>query len=212
MIDKAIVREKEVVKTVKERAPLVETYIQNMRPDQQLGQVPDSDQHFLGRVEFSKIIGGNTLRGQQVDLTGNRATAASSDSSDTPTSFITGLGSSLHLNFNEAGFVQMLLMDSNDFDRQHYAFGYVRNEFLGTTPTAVFDVTPSNGKHATGRFFGRIWVETRDGNVVRFNGNFAGSEKDSREYLPLRQLAHERAARTSGCRPPSTWKRAIPRA
>src|SRR5947208_781464 len=52
LIEKAIVREKEVIKTVKERAPLVETYIQNMRPDPVLGQVPDSDQHFLGRVEF----------------------------------------------------------------------------------------------------------------------------------------------------------------
>ena len=28
-------------------------------PIQQLGQVPESDQHFLGRVEFGKIIGGN---------------------------------------------------------------------------------------------------------------------------------------------------------
>src|SRR5580704_3846579 len=59
LIDKAIVREKEVVKTVKERAPLVETYIQNMRPDPVLGQVPDSDQHMLARVEFNKIIGDN---------------------------------------------------------------------------------------------------------------------------------------------------------
>ena len=50
LIDKAVAREKEVVKTVKERAPLVETYIQNMRPDPALGQVPESDQHFLGRV------------------------------------------------------------------------------------------------------------------------------------------------------------------
>ena len=33
LIDKAIVREKEVTKVVKERAPLVETYIQNMKPD-----------------------------------------------------------------------------------------------------------------------------------------------------------------------------------
>ena len=57
LIDKAIVREKDVIKTVKERAPLVETYIQNMRPDPVLGHVPESDQHFLGRVEFSKIIG-----------------------------------------------------------------------------------------------------------------------------------------------------------
>src|ERR1700749_4976277 len=60
LIDKAIVREKEVVKTVKDRAPLVETYIQNMRPDPVLGQVPDSDQHFLGRVEFNKVIGDQT--------------------------------------------------------------------------------------------------------------------------------------------------------
>src|SRR6185369_4530869 len=60
LIDKAIVREKEVIKTVKERAPLVETYIQNMRPDDVLGQVPESDQHFLSRVEFSKVIGGDT--------------------------------------------------------------------------------------------------------------------------------------------------------
>jgi hypothetical protein len=60
LIDRAIGREKEVIKTVKERAPLVETYIQNMKPDPVLGQVPDSDQHFLGRVEFSKIIGGNS--------------------------------------------------------------------------------------------------------------------------------------------------------
>src|SRR5271170_3729910 len=57
LIDKAIVREKVVVKTVKERAPLVETYIQNMKPDPVLGQVPESDQHFLARVEFKNIIG-----------------------------------------------------------------------------------------------------------------------------------------------------------
>jgi hypothetical protein len=181
LIDKAIVREKEVIKTVKERAPLVETYIQNMRPDDQLGQVPESDQHFLSRVEFGRIIGGNNY---EVNKSTSQGTTNNGKLGffKNSLSAITGLGSSLHLNFSETGFIQMVLMDSNDFDRQHYAFGYVRNEFLGTTPTAVFDVTPSNGKRATGRFFGRIWVETRGGNVVRFNGNFAGSEKDSREF------------------------------
>lgn len=179
LVEKAIGREKEVIKTVKERAPLVETYIQNMRPDPVLGQAPDSDQHFLGRVEFGRIIGGS-----QYDV--NKATAEGGDRGKFgffkhSTSFITGLGSSLHMQFSAAGFIQMLLMDSNDFDREHYQFAYVRNEFLGNTPTAVFDVTPL-GKNKTGRFFGRIWVETRDGNVVRFNGNFAGTEKDSREY------------------------------
>src|SRR5580700_3928547 len=60
LIDKAIVREKVVVKTVKERAPLVETYIQNMKPDPLLGQVPDSDQHFLSRVDFKSVINDQT--------------------------------------------------------------------------------------------------------------------------------------------------------
>ncbi len=179
LIDRAIAREKEVIKIVRERAPLVETYIQNMRPDPVLGQVPDSDQHFLSRVEFGRVIGGQSY---EVNKSTSEGKSGKLGFFKNSLSAITGLGASLHLNFSDSGFIQMVLMDSNDFDRQHYAFGYVRNEFLGNTPTAVFDVTPASGKRETGRFFGRIWVETRGGNVVRFNGSFAGSERDQREY------------------------------
>ena len=181
LIDKAIAREAAVIKTVKDRAPLVETYIQNMKPDPLLGQVPETDQHFLGRVEFNKIIGDSAY-----EVNNNTSKGTSNEGKlgflKHSASFITGLGGNLHLTFHEAGFVQMLLMDSKDFDRQHYAFGFVRNDFLGNTPTAVFDVTPFNGKRAFGRFFGRIWVETRNGNVVRFNGDFSGTEQDHREF------------------------------
>jgi hypothetical protein len=177
LIDKAIAREKVVVKTVKDRAPLVETYIQNMRPDPLLGQVPDSDQHFLGRVEFNKVIGDQTYAVNNETSKGGKTGFFKHSAS-----FIGGLGGSLHLTFHEAGFVQMLLMDSNNFDRQHYTFGYVRNDFLGNTPTAVFDVTPTQGKKEFGRFFGRIWIEARNGNVVRFNGDFAGTEEDQKEF------------------------------
>ncbi len=173
LVDKAILREKSVIKILKERAPLVETYIQNMRPDPILLQVPESDQHYLGRVEFNKVIGDQTF-----DTTDKKKGFFKSS-----TSFLTGLSGSLHLQFKESGFVQMLLMDSKDFDRQHYSFTYVRNDFLGTIPTAVFDVTPSGGKKAEGRFFGRIWVETHTGNVVRFNGDFAGSDKEYQEFF-----------------------------
>src|ERR1700722_13049706 len=113
LIDKAIVREKEVVKTVKERAPLVETYIQYMRPDQQLGQAPESDQHFLGRVEFDKIIGAESYEGNKTTSLGTGANGKLGFLH--PSAFMAGLGNSLHLNFTEGGFVQMLLMDSNDF-------------------------------------------------------------------------------------------------
>ena len=179
LVDKSIAREKEVIKVVRERAPLVETYIQNMRPDNELGQAPDSDQHFLGRVEFGRIIGGDKFDVNQRTADGGKGSKFGFFKQST--SFLTGLGGSLHLKFSETGFIQMLLMDSNDYDRQHYQFAYVRNEFLGNTPTAVFDVAPLS-KDKTGRFFGRIWVETQNGNVVRFNGNFAGTERDSREY------------------------------
>ena len=179
LIDKAILREKNVIKVVKERAPLVETYIQNMRPDPVMRQVPESDQHFLGRVEFSKIIGDTAYQaGPKVNEKQSKLGFFKNS-----VGFLGGLGGSLHLEFHEAGFVQMVLMDSNSFDKNHYNFFFVRNDFLGNTPTAVFDVTPAGGKNDRGRFFGRIWVETRDGNVVRFNGDFAGSEKDYSEFF-----------------------------
>jgi hypothetical protein len=181
LIDKAILREAAVIKTVKDRAPLVETYIQNMRPEPILGQVPESDQHFLGRVEFNKIIGDTAYEVNKATSKGETKDGKLGFLKHS-VSFIGGLGGSLHLTFHEAGFVQMLLMDSKDFNRQQYAFGFVRNDFLGNTPTAVFDVTPISGKRAFGRFFGRIWVETRNGNVVRFNGDFSGTEQDHREF------------------------------
>jgi hypothetical protein len=180
LIDKAIVREKVIVKTVKERAPLVETYIQTMKPDPLLGQVPESDEHFLSRVDFKSVIGDNSYAVNE--KTSKGASDGKMGFFKHSVSFVGGLGNSLHLNFHEAGFVQMLLMDSNSFDRQHYTFGYVRNDFLGNTPTAVFDVTPIEGKKAFGRFFGRIWIETRSGNVVRFNGDFAGTQEDQKEF------------------------------
>lgn len=179
LIDKAIVREKEVIKVVKERAPLVETYIQNMRPDPELLQVPESDQHFLARVDFGKVINDELYKPNK----GNFAAKKSKfDFFKNSIGALGNISSSLHLTFHEAGFVQMILMDSNDFDRQHYNFAYVRNDFLGNIPTAVFDVTPSSGKKEFGRFYGRIWVETRDGNVVRFNGDFAGTIETIKEF------------------------------
>jgi hypothetical protein len=175
LIDKAITREKVVIAALKQRAPLVETYIQNMKPDPVMGQVPESDQHFLGRVDFNNVIGDNNYESRST----SRGPLGFFKHSG---SYVTGLGNTLHMNFNSAGFVQMLLIDSNDFDRQHYIFGFVRNEFLGNMPTAVFDVAPMPGTKSVGRFFGRIWIETNGGNVVRFNGDFAGSEKGYREF------------------------------
>jgi len=179
LIDKAIVREKEVVKVVKERAPLVETYIQNMKPDPILLQVPESDQHFLARVDFNKIINDDDYKNYKGNFQAKKSRLAYFKGS---LSALSGINNSLRLTFHDSGFVQMILMDSNSFDRQHYNFAFIRNEFLGSTPTAVFYVTPVGGKRTYGRFFGSVWIETRGGNVVRFNGDFAGTEQTIKEF------------------------------
>jgi hypothetical protein len=179
LIDKAIVREKEVIKVVKERAPLVETYIQNMKPDPVLLQVPESDQHFLARVDFNKVINDDAYKENKGNFEAKKSKLSFFKNSF---SALGGISSSLRLTFHESGFVQMILMDSNSFDRQHYSFTFIRNDFLGNIPTAVFDVQPITGKREYGRFFGRIWVETREGNVVRFNGDFAGSIETMKEF------------------------------
>ena len=172
LIDKSIAREQVVIKTLRERAPIVETYIQNMRPDPVMGQVPDSDVHFLARVAFGKIISDNGYIQEKQDNKGFFKHSLS---------YLTGLSGSLHLTYHESGFVQMLLVDSNSYNRQMYTFNFLRNDFLGTIPTVVFDVQPTK-KSAVGRFAGRIWIDRNSGNIVRFNGSFSGAEKDIREY------------------------------
>lgn len=174
LINKAILREAVVIKALKQRSPIVETYIQNMRPDPVMGQVPDSDVHFLARVNFGKIISDN---GYVSDKYGDKTGFMKHS-----LSYITGLSKSLHLTYHESGFVQMLLMDSNSFNRQTYTFNFLRNDFLGTIPTVVFDVAPSK-RGAVGRFAGRIWVDRNSGNIVRFNGSFSGGQKDYNEYF-----------------------------
>jgi hypothetical protein len=177
LIDKTIAKEVVVIKTLKLRTPLVETYIQNMKPDAVMGQVPISDQHFLGRVDFGKVM-GNVNYADQKAAGGGKFSGLFRHSAG----FVSDLSNSLHLNFNETGFVDMLLVDSNNFNKNTYDFRFLRNEFLGTIPTDVFDVSPSK-KGAFGRFDGRIWVDRNSGSIVRFNGSFAGSEKDAKEFF-----------------------------
>lgn len=170
LIDKAIAQEKVITRSVRDRAPLVETYTQFMKPDPVLGLIPSSDEHSLARVNFDKIVSGNSYDVSAPASTGNKLGFFRQLSS-----IITGL------THHQSAFIRMLLMDYTSFDREHYSFGYVRNDFLGNTPTAVFDVTPFS-KNDKDRFFGRIWVETKNGNVVRFTGDFTSVEQESPEH------------------------------
>ena len=56
VIDKIVRQEQAEVQLLRQYSPLVETYIQNIRPDKQLGAVPSGDKYFLGRAELAKGV------------------------------------------------------------------------------------------------------------------------------------------------------------
>ncbi len=60
-IDRTIAREKEELEAISHYSPIVETYIQEVRTDKQLGIVPKSDYFFLGQAEFGKRLRVHSL-------------------------------------------------------------------------------------------------------------------------------------------------------
>jgi hypothetical protein len=160
VVDRVIVNENHLNQEIRRYSPLVETYIQNQKPDSNLGFVPAGDKYFLGRADFSK--GVNLVSLTDADNKGKK--------------IFSGIGNffSFAMQYLPDGFLQMIFIDTNGFDKQHYKFDYVRREFLGEVRCLVFDVTP-DAKAGKGRFLGRIWVEDQDFNVVRFNGAYGGS-------------------------------------
>lgn len=149
VIDKILSQERAEMESLQRYSPLVETYIQYLRPDRDLGEVPNGDKYFLGHAELGKAVKLEPF--SDVSSGGLRE------------------------------FLQMIYMDTDGFDRQHYKFDYVRREFLGEVRCLVFDITPLE-KTAKGRFVGRFWAEDRDYHVVRFNGAFMGSAKPNHYF------------------------------
>ncbi len=164
VIDRVITNENRLNQQIRQYSPLVETYIQNLKPDKELGYVPAGDKYFLGRADFSKGVSLVSL----------------SDNGGKGKKIFGTVGNffSFAMQFLPDGFLQMIFIDTNGFDKQHYKFDYVRREFLGEVRCLVFDVTPQD-KSGKGRFLGRIWVEDQDFNIVRFNGAYSGGGHSS---------------------------------
>src|SRR5260370_17370519 len=56
VVDRVILREKDLVKFLSLRTPIVETYLQNLTQDPHLGPIPHYDHYFLGPLDFSASI------------------------------------------------------------------------------------------------------------------------------------------------------------
>ncbi len=155
IIDRMTRAERAVLERLSTSHPLMEVYIQNVAPDEARGWVPTGDNYFLGQLQFDdrpalRPFGQREQRGVMLRLISSQP----------------NLGD---------GFAAMAAPDWRVLDRKRYEFTYVRREFLGEARCFVFDVRPlRDGKEG---FVGRIWIEDRDYNLVRFNGASRGPEE-----------------------------------
>lgn len=168
LIQRAIQQEHQTVQLIRKSTPVVQTYIQNMRPDPLLYAVPVSDQYSIARVDFDKAFSAENYDPQKAHRGFFSGTS----------SYLHDLTKSFHLEYSQTGFMDMMFLDPTSFDRQHYDFTYVRREFLGSVRTWVFDVRPKPHVKGFSRFFGRIWIEDQGAHIVRFNGTYTENKKD----------------------------------
>lgn len=156
VVDRAIERERALMEMLKTRTPFVETYLQDLKFDPQLGATPVQDHYFFGRMDLGDDVG--------------RRDYLSKDSPESRR--LGGLTKWFRFEYRPLGFAWMIYVDRDDFDRQTYNFKYVHREFLGDVRCIVFDVSAKKGT-GKGRFRGRIWVEDQGYNIVRLNGTYS---------------------------------------
>jgi hypothetical protein len=160
VVERVIQREHLMLSELRSLRPVVETYIQNLKADGG-NAIPIKDQYFLGRLDMSDgpedvsfVAQPGIARRGLKKLTGIYA-----------------------LHFQPLGFAQMVVLDT-DLSKKDYDFVFVRREFLGEVRCLVIDMQPKP-EAPPGRFQGRIWVEDRDYNVVRFNGTYSKPTRTS---------------------------------
>ena len=131
--------------------PVVEVYIQNLVADRTLGGVPVRDDYFLG--QFDGAEGPSAA-----PLSPGRGWFRPAGLMNRPFGF----------NYVPSGFAATTVPDRRVLDTARYDFMFVRREFLDEVRCLVLEVRSKRGDRDG--FKGRIWVEDRDFNIVRFNG------------------------------------------
>jgi hypothetical protein len=163
VVDQIIEREHALIAFLKNRTPLVETYLQNLTPDTKLGSTPKEDHYFLGRLDMGESIDRRDYLSSQASFQKN---------------LMGGVTKLFRIQYQPMGFSWMVFADRQNFDRNHYDFQYVHREFQGEVRCMVFDVKPKKGA-GKGLFEGRIWVEDQDYNIVRLNGTYVPRPKNA---------------------------------
>ena len=106
VLDTIIANERELAVTLERYQPLVETYIQTVRPDTVLGSVPVNDNYFFGRLELA-----------HPDAMASANDGANSSRKDKKKKKTLSLFDDFHSQtFKPERFAQMLILDRGSFD------------------------------------------------------------------------------------------------
>jgi hypothetical protein len=150
VVEQIIQREQNEITAFALYKPIVETYIQQLKPNKEVGFLPDHDAYFIGQADLARGVAVRSMLPRVGGVLG-----VFGPPSEEP--------------WNAGGFLQMIYIDRDHFDRGHYEFHYAGRDFLGEVRCLMFDLTPAH-KSGKGRFEGRIWVEDHDYTIVRFSG------------------------------------------
>src|SRR5258708_7981162 len=150
-------QEAKLVENMHTYSPMVETYIQELKTDPDLGMVPQSDKYFLGRMALNdKGVRDTSFSDQQKKGFFSH--------------FLPHFDNIFAMKYMPRGFMELVFL-SHEFDDAHYELKPLRQQFLAEVRTLVFDVVPR--PHMKGPYFeGRIWVEDQDYNIVLLNASY----------------------------------------
>ncbi|HWG20076.1 MAG TPA: M48 family metalloprotease [Terracidiphilus sp.] len=176
LIEHAMFREHTLIRTIQDHTPVVETYIQETRPDPRLEEVPVSDSYMLSRIDFDKdFFDRNYTPRQERRHTFRKASESALAAITHALRLDTDFGA------KPLGFAEMMFFDPSKPEFDRYTFRFIRREFLGSVRTSVFDVQPKSQHQAA--FSGRIWIEDQDANLVRLDGTFAPARRETSGHV-----------------------------
>lgn len=121
-VDQIIANERALSSTMRNYSPMVETYLQRLQQNPNLGLVPVEDHYFLGRVQFEQSKEEFYLDKRLVER-------------------MAGAFSKLY-SLSPVGFASMIFVDRSGFDRKNYQLRYVQSEFLGEIRCLVYEISP----------------------------------------------------------------------
>ena len=165
VVDRVIASEGQFSREIARFHPVIESYVQFTDTGADGKNTVTSDAYFVGKLNMGEL-GFNSFTFVPEKSGGFLA--------------LSFLKKSEKFRLFPEGFAQMAVLDPDNFNRDHYSFENLHEEFLGEIRCWVIDVTP---RELEGRFVGRIWAEDRGYHIVRYSGTYGSAAKEAGRYF-----------------------------